>query len=170
MWKDGATNAARHALSIADLLATLETSTDGLSEDEAAPQLCQFGLDRLLLPPTASVLELLIHQLKSVIVARLAAAAGISIGVGDHHEAAERGTDGRGPIRRRSPTAAGHCGATAPRQTWRRCVRLSRSAPGTSRGYKPLVPDLVVLVLHITESLRHAHVAGTFVSIAMWSQ
>ena len=81
-------HAAWHALSIVDVLAKLGTSTEGLSEDEAAQRLRKFGPNRLVLPATASVLSLLLHQLKSVIVALLVAAVGVSALVGEHLEAA----------------------------------------------------------------------------------
>ena len=51
-------HAAWHALSIVDVLAKLETSTEGLSEDEATARLRKFGPNRLVLPPTASVAPL----------------------------------------------------------------------------------------------------------------
>jgi Ca2+-transporting ATPase len=76
-----------HALSIEDALARLGSRPSGLTDDEARSRLAQYGPNALAPPERASVLHILIDQLKSVIVGLLAAAVAISLMFGDRAEA-----------------------------------------------------------------------------------
>ena len=76
-----------HALDVLSVTAKLETSLDGLSNDEAARRLAAIGPNRLVLPPTASIGEILLAQLRSVMVVLLVAAVGISLVSGDRLDA-----------------------------------------------------------------------------------
>jgi P-type Ca2+ transporter type 2C len=77
-----------HASSVAGTFATLETGAAGLSADEAASRLVQYGPNELKPPTPASILSILIDQVTSVVVWLLAAAAIISWLLGDRIEAA----------------------------------------------------------------------------------
>ncbi|ANT62048.1 ATPase [Salipiger sp. CCB-MM3] len=77
-----------HALSAADTATRLGVAPDaGLSGAEADKRLAQVGPNRLREQKPQSLLTLLLHQLRSVIVWLLVAAAGFSLLVQDHVEA-----------------------------------------------------------------------------------
>ena len=82
---------AWHARSIADTLTGLDATASGLPDAEYERRLARFGPNHLTLPPSASIGEILVAQLRSVIVALLVAAVVISLLVGDRLEAAAIG-------------------------------------------------------------------------------
>ena len=77
-----------HSLSISAALEAAETNATGLSDDEAAARLVQFGPNRLAPPQPASAWMILRDQLSGVVVVLLLVAAGISLALGDFLEAA----------------------------------------------------------------------------------
>jgi P-type Ca2+ transporter type 2C len=77
-----------HAASVADVLAELDSLPSGLSEDEAARRLQQYGPNRFELTKPVSALKILGDQLRSIVVALLIVAAVISLTLGDWIEAA----------------------------------------------------------------------------------
>ena len=79
--------ASSHARDAADVLTALGTTSAGLSDAEARARLTRDGPNALAPPRRASVLAILVAQLKSVIVALLAAAVAISLALGDRAEA-----------------------------------------------------------------------------------
>ena len=76
-----------HALPLVAVLAELETSLEGLSDDDAAARLTDTGLNRLPRPSGISPLAVLVAQLQSIVVLLLVAATLISIVIGDWIEA-----------------------------------------------------------------------------------
>ncbi|MDO8793066.1 MAG: HAD-IC family P-type ATPase [Vicinamibacterales bacterium] len=76
-----------HAQPVEEVLDRLETSSKGLSGDEAARRLARFGPNRLPPPPRASAFRVLIDQLRSIVVVLLIAATAISVALGDLLEA-----------------------------------------------------------------------------------
>jgi Ca2+-transporting ATPase len=78
----------RHAQPVDRVVSELETAVDGLSDVEALARLTRHGANRLPAPPGVSAFTILTRQLRSVVVWLLAAAAGISLGLGDIVEAA----------------------------------------------------------------------------------
>jgi magnesium-transporting ATPase (P-type) len=76
-----------HAASVADVLAELDSLPSGLSEDEAARRLQQYGPNRFELTKPVSALKILGDQLRSIVVALLIVAAVISLTLGDWIEA-----------------------------------------------------------------------------------
>jgi Ca2+-transporting ATPase len=80
-----------HARSAADVLTELQSSREGLSEAEAARRLERHGPNRLEPPRPVSALSILKDQLTSVVVFLLAAAAALSLAMGDRLEAAAVG-------------------------------------------------------------------------------
>ena len=79
---------APHTQSGADVLAALESSSDGLTSDEAARRLEVDGPNRLAPPVSASAWRILLDQLGSVVVLLLVAAAAVSLLLGDFVETA----------------------------------------------------------------------------------
>jgi Ca2+-transporting ATPase len=69
------------------VMAELSSSVQGLSGPEAAERLARFGPNVLRRIPAASVWEILLAQLRSVVVVLLAAAAAVSALMRDHIEA-----------------------------------------------------------------------------------
>jgi Ca2+-transporting ATPase len=69
------------------VLGRLGTSSDGLSQEEAAGRLRRDGPNALARVPSAAALEILLTQLKSVVVALLGGAVVISVVTGDVIEA-----------------------------------------------------------------------------------
>lgn len=80
-----------HAQPIDSVIERLETSFDGLSDEEAERRLNRFGPNRLPPPPRASAFRVLIDQLRSIVVLLLVAASAISVALGDLLEAAAIG-------------------------------------------------------------------------------
>jgi P-type Ca2+ transporter type 2C len=76
-----------HALPVDSVLDRLDTTSNGLSDEEAARRLAYFGPNRLPPSPRTSALRVLIDQLKSIVVVLLIAACAISIALGDLLEA-----------------------------------------------------------------------------------
>jgi Ca2+-transporting ATPase len=77
-----------HARTVAETSAALGTGPSGLSAEEAARRLAQYGPNELKPPTPASILSILIDQVTSVVVWLLAVAALISWLLGDRIEAA----------------------------------------------------------------------------------
>jgi Ca2+-transporting ATPase len=69
------------------VLDRFKTSSNGLSDDEAARRLAQFGANRLPPPPRASAFRVLIDQLGSIVIVLLIAATAIAVALGDLPEA-----------------------------------------------------------------------------------
>ena len=68
-----------HGLPAADVLAALGVSVStGLSEEESSLRLKLYGLNTISLRQKVSLLAILVHQFQSLVVALLAAAAGIA--------------------------------------------------------------------------------------------
>ena len=79
---------AWHTQQIAETARGLHTdSTDGLTADEASARLAQHGPNTIEAPPTRSLLSLLTHQFRSLIVLLLIVAGGIALAMGDVSEA-----------------------------------------------------------------------------------
>jgi Ca2+-transporting ATPase len=76
-----------HSRTPEDVLAEWRSSEQGLSATEAAEQLARFGPNVLRRIPAATVWEILVAQLRSVVVVLLAAAAAVSALMRDHVEA-----------------------------------------------------------------------------------
>jgi Ca2+-transporting ATPase len=79
---------APHAHSVDDLLAGLASVLSGLADDEAARRLHEVGPNRLDHSKSVSVVQVLLDQLRSVVVVLLFAAVVISLTIGDGIEAA----------------------------------------------------------------------------------
>jgi P-type Ca2+ transporter type 2C len=77
-----------HATAARDILASLETTREGLPASEASARLARFGRNELSPPKPVSPFTLLLHQLSSVVVWLLMAAVGVALFVGDRVEAA----------------------------------------------------------------------------------
>lgn len=76
-----------HARTVAETLAALATTAAGLTSSEAAARLTRHGPNELVPPRPASILSIFFDQLTSVVVWLLAAAAAISLAMGDRLEA-----------------------------------------------------------------------------------
>ena len=76
-----------HARETSALLAELESSRDGLSVQEAAARLQQYGANRLEVTPPASAWSILVAQFRSVVVLLLVVAAGLALALGDRADA-----------------------------------------------------------------------------------
>jgi Ca2+-transporting ATPase len=79
---------AWHASTVAETLAALDAAPAGLTSDDAARRLDRYGPNELKPPAPASTLSILFDQVTSVVVWLLAAAAVISLLMGDRIEAA----------------------------------------------------------------------------------
>lgn len=77
-----------HAAPLDAVFAELRTSASGLTPEEAAARLEQYGPNRLKAARPVSALTLLLHQLTSVVVLLLVAACVITFVLGDHVESA----------------------------------------------------------------------------------
>ena len=77
-----------HSLPVEAVLQGVQTTSDGVSDAEAATRLVQFGPNRIVPPTPVSALKILRDQVSGVVVVLLAAAAGISLALGDYVEAA----------------------------------------------------------------------------------
>lgn len=77
-----------HAAPIEDVLGELRSSLDGLSDEEAAARLALNGPNRIPAPGQVSAWTILSNQLRSVVVALLAAAAFVSLAIGERLDAA----------------------------------------------------------------------------------
>ncbi|MBZ0135225.1 MAG: HAD-IC family P-type ATPase [Planctomycetes bacterium] len=78
---------AFHTLTVADTLKRLDTSLDGLSEDEAASRLKRDGPNELPPPKRASWLIILLRQFAGPLIAVLLIAAIVSAALGDFADA-----------------------------------------------------------------------------------
>lgn len=78
---------AWHACTAEETLAAFGTSADGLSEAEVEARLTRFGPNRFAEPQRVPTLRLLVDQVRSLVVALLAAAALIALVIGDYPEA-----------------------------------------------------------------------------------
>ena len=76
-----------HAYDASAVLATLESSRDGLSAQEAAARLQRYGANRLEVTPPASGWSILVAQFRSVVVLLLVVAAGLALALGDPADA-----------------------------------------------------------------------------------
>jgi P-type Ca2+ transporter type 2C len=82
-------NVSWHAISAEEVLARLNTQPEtGLSSEDAAQRLSQYGANRLTEKPRATFLQMVLAQFKSFIVILLIVAAIISALLGDEVEAA----------------------------------------------------------------------------------
>ena len=79
---------AWHVPTVERVLRQLDTTLDGLSDSEALARLKRHGANRLPAPTGVSAIAILAGQLRGVVVLLLAAAAGISLALGDDMEAA----------------------------------------------------------------------------------
>jgi Ca2+-transporting ATPase len=77
-----------HAAPIDDVFVATGTSIDGLADEEAAARLAKDGPNRIPSPGRVSALTILVNQLRSVVVALLAAAAAIALTIGERLDAA----------------------------------------------------------------------------------
>src|SRR6187397_1067526 len=77
-----------HARPVHSVLERVESSADGLSDDEAERRLRQFGPNRLPPPQRASAFRVLLDQLRSIVVVLLIVATAVSVMFGDLLEAA----------------------------------------------------------------------------------
>ncbi len=81
------TPAAFWSVPAADLLKQLDTSPQGLSQDEAKQRLARFGANQLGVQNRTNTLTLLLSQYKSPIILILLFACGLSFALGDHADA-----------------------------------------------------------------------------------
>jgi Ca2+-transporting ATPase len=81
------THEAWHARPVDEVAAALGTTPSGLSDEEATARLERYGPNVLAAVPPASALEILVAQLRSVVVLLLAAATVVSLVSGDGVEA-----------------------------------------------------------------------------------
>lgn len=79
---------APHARAIEEVLAALESSSDGLSEEEAGRRLASDGPNRLTARRGRGVLRRMLEQLAQPLIIVLVAAAVVSAALGDHVDAA----------------------------------------------------------------------------------
>src|SRR5215203_4364128 len=84
---DHMTNPAWHAIGANDGIQHLNTSRSGLTDEEATKRLAEFGPNRLSRIAPVSALRVLGHQFTSIVVLLLAAAALVSIAMGEPGEA-----------------------------------------------------------------------------------
>jgi magnesium-transporting ATPase (P-type) len=77
-----------HVLDVAEVETTLQTSADGLSEDEAGARRERYGPNRLEEAPPPSVLALLLHQFQSPLIYILLVATVITLLLGEYIDAA----------------------------------------------------------------------------------
>ena len=82
---------AWHAQRVDAVLERLETSSNGLSDEEAEHRLLRWAPNRLPPDTRASALHVLLDQLNSIVVLLLIGATGISLALGDLLEAAAIG-------------------------------------------------------------------------------
>ncbi len=76
------------AMDLADVLDTLGTASDGLSDDEAASRLAQCGPNTLPRRKPPGVIEILLRQFKSPLIYLLGVAAAVSLVIGEVKDAA----------------------------------------------------------------------------------
>jgi Ca2+-transporting ATPase len=76
-----------HAATVADVLATLGTSSAGLSEAEAERRLRRFGPNTIAARPRASALRIALHQFQSPVIYLLLAAGALALYFGETEEA-----------------------------------------------------------------------------------
>ncbi|MEM3104614.1 MAG: cation-translocating P-type ATPase [Candidatus Bathyarchaeia archaeon] len=74
-----------HALTIEEVYAKLNSSTRGLSSEEASARLAKYGFNELIEVKPVSALKILVNQFKSIFVLMLIAAALISIIISVQH-------------------------------------------------------------------------------------
>lgn len=77
-----------HALTADDVARRLDTTTQGLDDREVAHRLAVHGPNQLDEEPPPSPIVLLLHQLASPLIAILLVAAGVTLVLGDHIDAA----------------------------------------------------------------------------------
>lgn len=80
-----------HALSPKDLLRELDTSDAGLTNDEAKKRLAQYGPNEIRESHPVRWYHILLSQFKNIMVIILMLAAGVSLAVGEHIDAAAIG-------------------------------------------------------------------------------
>jgi Ca2+-transporting ATPase len=80
-------DALRHAEPVEQVLASLESGPDGLTDAEVERRLARYGPNRLPRARTVSAFRILLDQFRSVVVVLLLAAAGIAVVMGDGLEA-----------------------------------------------------------------------------------
>ena len=76
-----------HAATVADVLATLGTTSAGLSEAEAERRLRRFGPNTIAARPRASALRIALHQFQSPVIYLLLAAGALALYFGETEEA-----------------------------------------------------------------------------------
>lgn len=76
-----------HAKKIDDLFAELESNTHGLSLNQAQMRLVEFGANVLPTQRAITLVEIFLHQFRNPLIYVLAAAAAISLSLGDYSDA-----------------------------------------------------------------------------------
>lgn len=84
----GAIEGGWNTLSLERLRTVLETTAEGLTEAEASRRLARFGANALPHKAPPTLLHILLQQLKSPLIYILAAAAAVSLLIGDPVDAA----------------------------------------------------------------------------------
>lgn len=89
-WEETAINAEEgfHALEVTEALDRLKTSTQGLTQEEAASRLKRYGFNELAAVGKVSPLTILFRQLKNILILLLVGAAIISLVTGHGVDAA----------------------------------------------------------------------------------
>ena len=114
-----------HSLALEEVASTLDTSlTAGLSPEEAARRLAEFGPNELEAEQGASPWRLLLDQFKNVLIVILL----VAVGAVGRARARDRGRRHRGDRALRGPARAS-CRSTAPNARSRRCARWRRRRP-----------------------------------------
>jgi P-type Ca2+ transporter type 2C len=85
---DTTSSAPWHSLPAEEVLSRLEADEDGLSSQEAKRRLAQHGPNALFVKPPVSLWQILVDQLRSLIILLLVVATGVAMLLGDHLEAA----------------------------------------------------------------------------------
>ncbi len=78
---------AWHTLDLKALLQTLDINEDGLSEEDAKLRLSKFGPNELPHKPPPPVWQILLNQIRNPLIYILAAAAAVSLAIGDFTDA-----------------------------------------------------------------------------------
>ena len=85
---DPTPSAPWHSLSAEEVLSRLRAEEDGLSSSEAKRRLAEHGPNALFVKPPVSLWQILVDQLRSLIILLLVVATGVALLLGDHLEAA----------------------------------------------------------------------------------
>ena len=79
----GSLEAKWHAMTVSDVLKALNTSWDGLTDEEAARRLQEFGLNEIKREKKRSAIVMFLRQFKSVLIGLLLAATALSLFLGE---------------------------------------------------------------------------------------